>query len=148
MIIAHEREYQKVKELEKQIPVIAQNENNNYLILNFSAEQKELFNRVIRHARRLGGSTAKNDIEAYWRALELYDSLLLQPQSRVEKEQAIKRLAGILAYYGENEEDDDTNLEIKAAIYRDTARGIDAAKGQSWGGNSSQFWQEKTRESL
>jgi len=40
----------------------------------------------------------------------------------VEKEQAIKRLAGILAYYGENEEDDDTNLEIKAAIYRDTAR--------------------------
>ena len=129
--------------------MIAQNEDNpgNYMILNFTSGQKELFNRVIRHARKFGGSTAKNDIEAYWRALELYDEILILPQSRVEKERSLKRLAGIRAYYGDEDGEVEPNLEIHATMYNDIHRGIDTAKGHSQG-NDTQFWQEKTRETL
>ena len=150
LLEAYERQHQKLKELEQQIPVIAQNEDNpgNYMILNFTAQKKGLFNKVIGHARKFSGYKTKNDIEAYWRALELYDEILIQPQSRVEKERSLKRLAGILAYYGSETEDDvESNLEIKATMYEDVSRGIDTAKGHSWGGKS-QFWQQKTRDTL
>ena len=150
LIEAYDRQHQKLKDLEQQIPVISQNEDNpgNYMILNFTIQQKELFNNVIKHARKFSGAKAKNDIEGYWQALELYNELLIQPQSRVEKEQAIKRLAGILGYYGdEDEEEIELNLEIKAAMYGDVGRGINTAEGHSWG-NNTQFWQQKTKETL
>ncbi len=147
LLEAFEREHQKVRELEQQIPVIAQNEDNPgaYLILNFSAEQKDLFNRVVRHATKLGPK--KDDIGAFWNALQIYDELIWRPKNPIQKEQAIKRLASILGYYNETEEEAESNLKIKAAMYGDVSRGIDAAKGHSWGSNSL-FWQEKTRELL
>ncbi len=68
LLEAYERQHQKLKELEQQIPVIAQSDNpGNYMILNFTAQQKELFNKVIGHARKFSGYKTKNDIEAYWR---------------------------------------------------------------------------------
>jgi hypothetical protein len=135
LLDAYERQHQKVRELVQQIPVIAQNEDHpgNYMILNFTSGQKDLFNRVVRHAAILGPK--KDDIGAFWNALKVYDELILQPKTMIQKEQAIKRLAGMLAKVGDTNREslrEESDYNVLDLMIEEQQRGMPQSHGSYW----------------
>jgi len=134
----YEKQRRETATLEAHLPVTLSQETDDYLILNFNSDQRQLSNRCIAHARKLGREKVKNDIDAYWYVLQLYYSLLIEPKNTIQKEQSLKRLAGFLTQKGMStstkpqDERNESEYGILDIMIEDIGRGIDVGSGQAW----------------
>ena len=134
----YDSQQRQIAELQNQIPVIMTKDDPNIMLLNFNSDQRELFNKVIRHAAKIGGIKLTNDIAALWYAFELYDTLLISPQTAIQKEISLKRVAGILTRSGmatsrkPEDQRDESEYGVLDLMVEDISRGINVAGGQLW----------------